>query len=387
MPNRIKLLNIVGARPQIIKSAAISRAISGTFSDSISEVILHTGQHYDNKMSDVFFDELSIPKPHYNLNVGSASHGKQTALMITGIEEVLVKEGPDAVIIYGDTNSTLSAAIAASKIHIPLIHIEAGLRSYKKTMPEEVNRVMSDHVSTLLFAPTESAFNNLIREGMAPDNRPPYSIDNPKVFLTGDIMYDNSMFYSELAEQRFSNYLEENGLEHENYILVTIHRADNTDLQDNLLAILESLIEIAELGEMPLVLPLHPRTLNAIEKLGKKITKSFYENILIKVIPPVSFLEMIMLEKHCTMIITDSGGVQKESHFFKKPSIVLREVTEWVELVENGTTLLAGADKINIIEAYKSLSNTQNLSYPSFYGDGKASEAILKEILNLCSKT
>ncbi|TFH34289.1 MAG: UDP-N-acetylglucosamine 2-epimerase (non-hydrolyzing), partial [Bacteroidia bacterium] len=206
--SRIKLLNIVGARPQIIKSSAISRTITAGYSDRIEERILHTGQHYDRSMSQVFFEELEIPVPDYNLGVGSARHGKQTASMITGIEEIMIKERPDVVVIYGDTNSTLAAAVATSKLHVPLVYIEAGVRSFNKLMPEEVNRILSDHVSTLLFAPTDTALKNLMREGIRPENSPPFTIDNPKIFLSGDIMYDNSLFYADLAMKKLEGYLE-----------------------------------------------------------------------------------------------------------------------------------------------------------------------------------
>ena len=227
--SQIKLINIVGARPQIIKASAISRAIRKHYSKNITEIIVHTGQHYDKEMSEVFFDELEIHKPDYNLGVGSARHGRQTSMMITGIEEILLKEKPDCVILYGDTNSTLAGALAASKLHFPVIHIEAGLRSFNKSMPEELNRIMSDHSSTLLFAPTNTAFKNLMNEGFRPENSPPYTIDNPKIYLTGDIMYDNTLFFAGLAEKKKATFLEDISLERNSYILVTIHRDTNTD--------------------------------------------------------------------------------------------------------------------------------------------------------------
>ncbi|MBP1674799.1 MAG: UDP-N-acetylglucosamine 2-epimerase (non-hydrolyzing), partial [Bacteroidetes bacterium] len=244
--SKIKLLNIVGARPQIIKSSAISRAIRLNFSDEINEFTLHTGQHYDKEMSEVFFDELEIHKPDFNLGVGSAHHGRQTASMIAGIEEVLLDEKPHSVLLYGDTNSTLAGAIAAVKQHFPVIHIEAGLRSYNKSMPEELNRIISDHSSTLLFAPTNAAFKNLMNEGFRPENSPPYTIDNPKIYLTGDIMYDNSLFFAELAERKKGELLESMSLERDNFILVTIHRDINTDDTVRLEAILSTLKNLAE---------------------------------------------------------------------------------------------------------------------------------------------
>ena len=340
--SKIKLLNIVGARPQIIKSSAISRAIRLNFEQEITEITLHTGQHYDKEMSDVFFDELEIHKPDFNLGVGSAHHGRQTAAMITGIEEVLLSEKPDAVLLYGDTNSTLAGAIAAAKLHFPVIHIEAGLRSFNKTMPEEINRIMSDHSSTLLFAPTNAAFKNLINEGFRPENSPPYTIDNPKIYFTGDIMYDNSLFFAELAERKKGPLLESMSLERDKFILVTIHRDINTDDTGRLEAILSTLKNMALEYSMPFVMPFHPRTINSLKSGLNNLFDDLKNSSNIRVIPPVSYLAMTLLEKNCSMIITDSGGVQKESHFFKKPCIVLRRETEWIELVANGYSQAGG---------------------------------------------
>jgi len=384
---QIKLINIVGARPQIIKASAISRAIRKHFSGKISEIIVHTGQHYDKEMSDVFFDELEIHKPHYNLGVGSARHGRQTAMMITGIEDVLFDEKPDCVLLYGDTNSTLAGAVAASKLHYPVIHIEAGLRSFNKTMPEELNRILSDHSSTLLFAPTNAAFKNLIGEGFKPENSPPYTIDNPKIYLTGDIMYDNTLFFAGLAEKKKSTFLEQLSLVRNEYALVTIHRDSNTDDIVVLNEILVTLKTLAEEKNIVLVMPLHPRTIVSL----KTKLKSLYDDLThcdhIKIIPPVSFLEMILLEKNCRLIITDSGGVQKESHFFKKPCIVLRKETEWIELVNNGTAKLVGADPERIrFEFLNFVDLMIPLDYPGFYGDGKTAEFILNEILLMFEK-
>ncbi|HZY26031.1 MAG TPA: UDP-N-acetylglucosamine 2-epimerase (non-hydrolyzing), partial [Bacteroidales bacterium] len=298
MPN-IKLINIVGARPQIIKASAISRAIRKHFSDKITEIIVHTGQHYDKEMSEVFFDELEIHKPHYNLGVGSAGHGRQTSLMITGIEEILIKEKPDCVLLYGDTNSTLAGALAASKLHFPVIHIEAGLRSFNKSMPEELNRIMSDHSSTLLFAPTNAAFKNLMSEGFRPENSPPYTISNPKIYLTGDIMYDNTLFYATLAEKKKEKFLEDISLVRDNYILVTIHRDTNTDDISILDKILVTLKSLAEEKNIMLVMPFHPRTIITLRNRLKNLYADLKNCKNIKIIPPVSFLEMILLEKNC----------------------------------------------------------------------------------------
>ena len=380
--SHIKLLNIVGARPQIIKASAISRAIKKYYSEEITEIFVHTGQHYDKELSDVFFEELEIPIPDYNLGVGSASHGRQTSLMIGGIEDILLKEKPDCVILYGDTNSTMAGAVAASKLHFPVIHIEAGLRSFNKTMPEELNRIISDHSSTLLFAPTNAAFKNLRNEGFKPENSPPYTINNPKIYLTGDIMYDNSMFFAALAEKKKGGLFDKLSIERDNYVLVTIHRDTNTDDIVRLNDILVTLKDLAEQREIQLVMPLHPRTIISLKTNLYSLFCELYGHKLIKLIPPVSFLEMILLEKNCRMIVTDSGGVQKESHFFKKPCMVLRKETEWVELVTNGTAKLVDADPVRINEEFNNFLDSQSsLEYPCFYGDGKAAEFILKEVL------
>jgi UDP-GlcNAc3NAcA epimerase len=378
----IKLLSIVGARPQFIKASAINRAVKLHFSDKFSEILIHTGQHYDKEMSDVFFDELEIHQPDYNLGVGSASHGRQTSMMIEGIEKVLLKERPDCVLLYGDTNSTLAGSIASAKLHFPVIHIEAGLRSFNKRMPEELNRIISDHASTLLFAPTNAAFKNLMNEGFRPENSPPYTISNPKIYLTGDIMYDNTLFYAALAEKKKSDLLENLGLERDNFILVTIHRDTNTDDPVRLSNILDTLKTLSEEKELRFILPFHPRTIISLRSKLAKLYNDLCNSNNIKIIPPVSFLEMILLEKNCRMIITDSGGVQKESHFFKKPCIVLRNETEWVELVNNGTAKLVDADPLKIREEFMHFSELrEELVYPAFYGDGRTAEFILSEIL------
>ncbi len=385
--SKIKLLNIVGARPQIIKSSAISRAIRTGFSDQITEITLHTGQHYDKEMSDVFFDELEIHKPDFNLGVGSARHGRQTAAMITGIEDVLLEEKPDGLLLYGDTNSTLAGAIAASKQHFPVIHIEAGLRSFNKAMPEELNRIISDHASTLLFAPTNAAFKNLIHEGFRPENSPPYTIDNPKIYLTGDIMYDNSLFFAELAERKKGELLKSLAVEREKFVLATIHRDINTDDPKRLEAILSTLKNLAEEYRLPFVMPFHPRTMNSLKSGLASLLEDLRKSKYIRIIPPVSYLTMTFLEKNCFMIMTDSGGVQKESHFFRKPCIVLRKETEWIELVANGTVMLADANPDLIHHAFEGyVQSGINLEYPGFYGDGKTSEFILREILLLLER-
>jgi UDP-GlcNAc3NAcA epimerase len=385
--SQIKLLNIIGARPQIIKASAISRAIRTSYPDTFTEIIVHTGQHYDKELSDVFFDELEIHKPHYNLSVGSAGHGRQTSMMIIGIEEVLLKEKPDCVILYGDTNSTLAGAVAAAKLHFPVIHIEAGLRSFNKTMPEELNRIMSDHASTLLFAPTNAAFKNLVHEGFKPENCPPYTIDNPKIYLTGDIMLDNSLFFAALAEKKKAEFLENLSLVRDNFILVTIHRDTNTDEIHRLLDILQTLKTLAEEKDIMMVMPFHPRTILSLKSNLEKFYNELFGYRNIKIIPPVSYLEMILLEKNCRLIITDSGGVQKESHFFRKPCLVLRKETEWIELVNNGTAKLVDADPEHIRDGFLDFMDSQpKLEYPGFYGNGKTAEFILNEIRLLFEK-
>jgi UDP-GlcNAc3NAcA epimerase len=378
---KLKLLNIVGARPQIIKASAISRAIAGEFSDVIDEVIVHTGQHYDRELSEVFFDELEIRMPDHNLQVGSGRHGRQTGLIMERIEDVILSEKPDCVVIYGDTNSTLAAALAASKQHYPVVHIEAGMRSFNKEMPEELNRIMADHSSTLLFAPTNTAFKNLMAEGFRPENIAPYDINNPRIFLTGDIMYDNSLFYADLAERKKQGFMQEMGLEENGYVLVTIHRDMNTDDPERLEAIFSTLMELAATHHISMIMPLHPRTIIALRNRKPEVYEGLTENEYISIVRPVSFLEMILLERKAAIIITDSGGVQKESHFFARPCIVLRKETEWVELVKNGTVKLADADPEKIRKAWDYLMNNREiLQYPAFYGDGKAASSILKEI-------
>jgi UDP-GlcNAc3NAcA epimerase len=412
-----KILTIVGARPQIIKAAAISREIHTFFSDKIQEVILHTGQHYDANMSGIFFSELGIPQPDYNLNVGSGLHGEQTALMIKGIERVIVEEKPDLVLVYGDTNSTLAGALAASKLHVPVAHVEAGLRSFNKSMPEEINRIVCDHVSTWLFVPTVTGMQNLKNEGFRLqsvddcfnvqqpfssilDSRKnelagaTYSIDNPGIFHTGDIMYDNSLYFSELALRAapVSRLLKERiGWAPEDFILATIHRDSNTDDPSRVNAIFSALADIAEGELIPVIVPLHPRTskllhssldpaiYERVTRQGRDARESCKKGVIL--MEPVSYLEMISLERAARLIITDSGGVQKEAFFFKKPSLILRPQTEWVEIVDCGAAILADADYHRIIEGCDNLelkAANGELEFPSFFGDGKAASSILR---------
>lgn len=377
----LKLLTIIGARPQIIKAAALSRAIRTKYPDSIREIIVHTGQHYDANMSQVFFDELEIPVPDYNLQVGSASHGKQTAAMINGIEEILLKEKPNAIVLYGDTNSTLAGAVAASKLLVPVVHIEAGLRSFNKSMPEEINRILCDHVSSLLFSPTRTGYENLLKEGFREGNLPPYSADNPRIYHCGDVMYDNSLHFSAVADKK-TRLLSELGLEKEKFILATIHRNNNTDEPPRLNALFKSLNDISQNSGLKIVLPLHPRTAKLLsQNLEKDLYKAISANKNFHIIEPATFLEMIALEKNCAMVMTDSGGVQKEAFYFKKPCIILRPETEWVELVSCGAAIVADADEKRIKSAFTSLYKSAKPEFPELYGDGHAAEFICGELL------
>lgn len=372
----MKIITIIGARPQIIKAAAISRAIKHHFSDQISEIIVHTGQHYDENMSAIFFQEMGIPKATYNLAVGSGSHGAQTAKMIDGIEAILLKEKPDALLVYGDTNSTLAGALAAVKIHIPVVHVEAGLRSYNKAMPEEINRITCDHASTLLFSPTEQGIDNLKKEGFSTHRPSKATLDSPIIFKTGDIMYDNSLYFSSISNVK-TNLVDHLKLMDNHFILCTIHRDSNTDNKEHLESIVRGLLTIQSISKQTILLPLHPRTKKKMEELlSNDLVNQLKENQQIFITDPAGFLDMIALESRCSMVITDSGGVQKEAFFFKKPCIILREQTEWVELVDNGNAILVGANELKLINAYQTLSQKSDLTYPPFFGDGHAAEEI-----------
>jgi UDP-GlcNAc3NAcA epimerase len=376
-----KIITIVGARPQIIKSSAISRAINEKFSQILEEIIVHTGQHYDENMSEVFFHEMGIPLPNYNLNVGSGSHGAQTAKMIEGLEEIFIKEKPTAILVYGDTNSTIAGALAASKIHIPVIHVEAGLRSFNKSMPEEVNRIACDHMSTLLFTPTITGFDNLKREGFVLDSMNKATANSPRVYHCGDVMFDNSLYFSTVSDEK-SIILDKIGLKANEYILSTIHRDSNTDISDNLESIFKALLQIQKDSNLSIVLPIHPRTRSKMkDQLSEDLFKEIEENPFFKIIDPAGFLDIIALEKNSKMIITDSGGLQKEAYFFQKPCIILRPQTEWVEIVENGNALLAEANFDKIINSFEILNSKIDYTYPSLYGDGKAAEFICEKII------
>jgi len=385
----LKLLTVIGARPQIIKAAALSRAVARwnrthVPEQQVEEKILHTGQHYDENMSGTFFSELGIPQPDYNLHVGSGTHGAQTAKMIEGIERVLLDSAGngrpfDGVVLYGDTNSTLAGAVAAAKLHVPVFHIEAGLRSFNMTMPEEQNRIVCDRLSSVLFAPTQTAVNNLANEGIGQVDCRFAGGKTQKVVLSGDVMYDNSMYFSAIAAGQ-SDVLQRLCLQEKQFILATIHRDNNTDQPERLNAIFGALLKISE--DKKIVLPLHPRTskllkINLKEELFYKITNN--ENI--KILPPASFLDMILLERHSQMVITDSGGVQKEAFFFQKPCLILRSETEWREIVDCGAAAIADADEEKIIEFHNKFVENQPHNYPEIFGDGNAAEFICKEML------
>ena len=367
----ITILTVIGARPQIIKAAAISRAIRNDFADKIQEKILHTGQHYDANMSQVFFDELGIPAPDYNLGVGSGSHGAQTAKMIEGIEKVLCTEHFDGIILYGDTNSTLAGAVAAAKLQVPIFHVEAGLRSFNMTMPEEQNRIVCDHLSSILFAPTQTAINNLTAEGLVSSKAVFHNGKGRVVVKSGDVMYDNALYFSALAEQK-SHIMEDCQVSAGNYILATIHRDFNTDHPERIGSIFKALSTIAEENNIPVILPLHPRT-------RKYLPSGFSSKILI--IPPASFFDILVLEKNAKVVMTDSGGVQKEAFIFGRPCIILRSETEWVEILEHKAGLMTDADYERITNAFQSFSDT-HIAFPSLFGDGRATNIILQNIID-----
>jgi UDP-GlcNAc3NAcA epimerase len=352
----MKILTIVGARPQFVKAAALSREIAKY--PEITEILLHTGQHYDSNMSDIFFTELEIPKPDYNLAVANLNHGAMTGRMLEGIEQVIIKEKPDVVLVYGDTNSTLAGALAAKKLHVQLAHVEAGLRSYDMYMPEEINRILTDRISDILFCPTAQAVKNLKAEGF----------DNFKcqIHQTGDIMYDAALFYAQKAEKMLEIMQQ---IPKEKYILCTIHRAENTDNPDRLKSIFQALCKINK--EIKVILPLHPRTRSIIER--EKIIPG------VSIIDPVGYLTMIQLTKNCEMVITDSGGLQKESYFFQKKCIIIRDTTEWIELVENGWAVLSESECGEILNVYSKLLNKREINFTcNLYGKGNTAYKIMQ---------
>jgi len=382
----MKLVSIVGARPQFVKAAPVSRAIARHKSMghalSITDVLVHTGQHYDHNMSQVFFDQLQIPKPDYHLGVGSGSHGQMTGAMLIKIEEVLNKEKPDLVMVYGDTNSTLAGALAAVKLNIPVAHVEAGLRSFNRRTPEEINRLVADHLSTILFCPTNRAVENLRAEGIVDGKETEPAGNTPhnghafelirRVVQVGDVMYDAFLFNREVAAAK-SSIIDDQGLPRGTYYLATIHRQENTDDPDRLRNIFSAFDALATEAN-PLMVPLHPRTKKVLEE--KRIGN--FQNRNIRIIPPVSYLDMIALESHAKAILTDSGGMQKEAYFVRVPCVTFRDETEWVETVDAGWNAVVGCDPDHIIRSAREARPGKDVF---LYGEGKASEAIV-EILS-----
>lgn len=376
----LKIVTIVGARPQFIKAGMVSRAIRNykrKFKDKriIQEILVHTGQHYDYLMDQIFFEELKLPRPNYHLGVGSGSHGRQTGLMLERIEKVLEKEMPNLVVVYGDTNSTLAGALASAKLKIPIAHIEAGMRSYNREMPEEINRLLTDHLSTYLFCPTKQAIINLTKEGIRNGR-------GRVIRLVGDVMYDSILYYSKLAEKKSAilkklGLLSPQSLQAKKYYLVTLHRAENTENPARLRSILRALKEIGK--KIPVVFPLHPRTRKRIDLLHlKKETKN------IKIIEPVSYLNMLMLEKNAELILTDSGGIQKEAFWFEVPCVTFREETEWNETVESGWNRLVGANTEEILNGIeKQLRKRIYRKSQKYFGNGRASERIVNQLIKI----
>jgi UDP-GlcNAc3NAcA epimerase len=355
----MKIATIVGARPQFIKAATISRTIAAR--SDIHEILVHTGQHFDINMSDIFFAELDIRKPDYNFGIGGGTHGQNTGRMIEAIESVLIAERPDWVLVYGDTDSTLAGALAAAKLNISLAHVEAGLRSFNRRMPEEINRVLTDHVSDLLFVPTTTGIKNLLNEGICGD----------KVQLVGDVMYDATLYYQAKATKPNAVEIEVG----QPFVLCTIHRSENTDVVARLSAIVRVVNQLAE--HALVILPLHPRTAAALKRL-----QGVSLNLAVRVINPVGFLEMTWLLAHCNFVITDSGGVQKEAYFHKKFCLTLRDETEWMELVDAGFNKLVSPFAMDIPEIADRMQNVRFPSRPGLYGDGGAAGKIIELIID-----
>lgn len=384
----MKIVTVIGARPQFIKAAAVSRAIAQHNAathgqqSTIQEIIVHTGQHFDANMSDIFFEEMQIPRPNYHLEINSMGHGAMTGRMLEKIEEVLLIEKPDYVMVYGDTNSTLAGALAARKLHIKVVHVEAGLRSFNMRMPEEINRILTDRISDILCCPTETAVKNLLDEGLKLPSNSQFTNNDPLVINTGDVMQDAAQYYSKFSSEK-STIIKALELAGKDFVLCTIHRAENTDDECRLRNIFEALLEIS--NELPVVLPLHPRTQKIAKTLGLLPDDSNAEfkiqNSKLIIIPPVGYFDMIELLKHSKIVMTDSGGLQKEAYFFKKPCITLRDETEWVELIETGVNQLAGANRSNILKAISSVNPSACFS-ENLYGNGQASDKILAHIFS-----
>ncbi|HEY9083390.1 MAG TPA: UDP-N-acetylglucosamine 2-epimerase (non-hydrolyzing) [Vicingaceae bacterium] len=359
----MKIITIVGARPQFVKAAALSREFEKH--PGIEEIIVHTGQHFDDNMSEVFFREMEIPKPKYNLNINSVGHGAMTGRMLEAIEQILLDEKPDLLLVYGDTNSTIAGALAAKKLHIKVAHVEAGLRSFNMEMPEEVNRILTDRISDYLFCPTQTAVDNLLKEG--------YENIDTTIIKSGDVMQDAAEYYSLTSAEKATVA---NKITHDKFILCTLHRAENTDNKENLTGIINALNTINK--TIPVVLPLHPRTKGKIADLGLKME--------FNTIAPVGYFDMIELLKKCTLVMTDSGGLQKEAFFFKKNCVTMREQTEWVELVENNVNVLVGSDTQKIIQGVEQMLQNQADFTIDLYGSGKACENIVLQLIKNIDK-
>jgi UDP-GlcNAc3NAcA epimerase len=355
----MKIVTVLGARPQFIKAATVSRQLKKI---AITEVLIHTGQHFDPAMSQVFFDEMEIPKPNYNLEINGLGHGAMTGRMLEKIEEVLLKEKPDYVLVYGDTNSTLAGALAASKLHIPVAHIEAGLRSFEMKMPEEINRILTDRMSKILFCPTDTAIANLEKEG--------FNQFDCTISKTGDVMYDAVLYYQQKAES-LSTIISKIKLKNNEFVLCTIHRAENTNDPTRLRAICMALNEIHK--KIQVVIPLHPRTKGYLNALNIPLD--------VTIVDPLGYFDMLALLKNCRLVMTDSGGLQKEAFFFKKLCITLRDQTEWVELMDAGANLLAGADQRLILSSFEKFVNKEFKKTDNLYGHGNASELIATQLV------
>jgi UDP-GlcNAc3NAcA epimerase len=361
----MKIITIIGARPQFVKAAIVSRELSR--SKNIQEILVHTGQHFDKNMSDIFFEEMEIPSPHYNLNINNLSHGAMTGQMLVGIEKVFLTEKPDYVMVYGDTNSTIAGALAAKKLGIGVIHIEAGLRSFNMNMPEEINRVLTDRISDILFCPTDTAIDNLKHDGI---------VDGKiRVIKNGDVMQDAAIYYAKKSSEK-STILTDLRLKDNEFVLATIHRQENTDFPERLRSIICALNHIAK--EMLVVVPMHPRTRKIIERDNLSIS--------FKMIDPIGYFDMIELLKFCRLVMTDSGGLQKEAYFFNKYCITLRDETEWVELIHNGFNILTGANEQKIFFAYQQFISKLFNKHIDLYGGGSASECIRVTLESLIYK-
>ncbi|MEW9679305.1 non-hydrolyzing UDP-N-acetylglucosamine 2-epimerase [Pseudomonas sp. TE50-2] len=354
----MRILTVIGARPQFVKAAVVSRELAKH--DAIEELLVHTGQHFDNGMSDIFFEQMAIPKPHYSLGISSLSHGAMTGRMLERLEQVMLDVAPDKVMVYGDTNSTLAGALAASKLHIPLVHVEAGLRSFDMRMPEEVNRILTDRVSQVLLCPTQVAVENLAKEGFASSGA--------RIVQVGDVMHDAALYYTPRATR--PSLLDMNNVK-DGFALVTLHRAENTDDLARLRSLVEALNALHQ--ETPVIVPLHPRTRRALAINGLQLN--------VHVLEPVGYFEMLWLLQHCSVVLTDSGGLQKEAYFFAKPCVTLRGTTEWVELVEAGVNVLLGDDFHSLSECLDKVRHINMQGLPALYGGGSAARKVVDQLL------